>query len=118
MREHHLRRGNLLWEGSRMMLPEHREGLLDRRREQRKQDMPDLDEDQQTIIDQAIGMSLYSKSEITLTIYNPFEDRRLMGYVVRIDQHRGRVLLQTDEGDEWIKLLDIIKAEKMLEKFG
>lgn len=74
MREHHLGRGNLLWEGSRMMLPEHREGLLDRRREQRKQDMPELDEDQQAIIDQSIGMSLHNKSEITLKIYDPFEN--------------------------------------------
>lgn len=102
---------NLKWEGSRMMLPEHRECLLERRRDQRKHPKPELDDDELTIINQAISMSRHDKSEITLTVYDPYEDQQLVGYVVRVDQHRGRVLIQTADSDEWVELCNVISAD-------
>lgn len=107
----HLKRGNLLWEGSRMVLPEHREALLDRQRDRNKHDMPELDPDQQALIDQAIAMSLQTKSEITLTVYDPEKDRRVTGYVVRVDQYRGRVLVQREDGDEWIDRARVLAVD-------
>lgn len=94
-----------------MVLPEHREALLDRQREQRKHTRPELDEDEQLIIDQAISMSMHAKSEVTLTVYDMFEDRQLVGYVVRVDQYRGRLLVQTEAGDEWIARSEILAAD-------
>lgn len=40
----HLKRGNVLWESSRMFLPEHREQLLARRKEKERVEKPILDE--------------------------------------------------------------------------
>ncbi len=39
----HLKRGNLLWEGSRMFLPEHKQSLLERKRLKQKLQKPILD---------------------------------------------------------------------------
>lgn len=42
----YLQRGNKLWEGSRMFLPEHKQALLKWQKEQEKQAKPELDEQQ------------------------------------------------------------------------
>ncbi|MDP0941904.1 YolD-like family protein, partial [Klebsiella quasipneumoniae] len=42
----HMQRGNNLWEGSRMFLPEHKQALLKWQKEQEKQTKPELDEQQ------------------------------------------------------------------------
>ena len=40
----HLKRGNLLWEGSRMFLPEHKEALLELKEKEKRQVKPELDD--------------------------------------------------------------------------
>lgn len=107
----HLKRGNMLWEGSRIILPEHREALLDLQREKQKRSRPNLDEDQLSLINHVIMASLYSKSEIVLTVYTPTDELKLIGYVVRVEQHKEKLLLQSESGDVWIDLIDVLSAD-------
>lgn len=89
----HLKRGNLLWEGSRMFLPEHREQLLERRRNRREFRMPELDEDWLNEISRALSESLEYQHPITI-VYGPqYETQQVTGVVRRINPYDGWVQL-------------------------
>lgn len=103
---------NLLWEGSRMMLPEHREALLQKQLESKKKSRPDLDPHQLENIQYILAESMEEKSEITLVLYHPYGSSEINGYVVRADHIARRILFQTDDGDKWIPLSDILDAKR------
>jgi len=105
---------NLLWEGSRMMLPEHKLEIVSHRDEFKRWVKPELDEQEIEDIVQKIGESLEYKSEITLTIYGEYGNRQESGYVVRVDERRARVLLQATDGDEWIEFSGILSIESRI----
>lgn len=52
-----LERGNKLWEGSRMFLPEHKQAILERKKTQKKAGRPLLDEQQLEEMNQLIIFS-------------------------------------------------------------
>lgn len=62
---------NLLWESSRIILPEHKERIRIRREEARrggKRDRPELDEQEWERINEAITRSLHNRAEKLYTI--------------------------------------------------
>jgi len=103
----HLRRGNLLWEGSRMMLPEHKEQLLDHRRDHGKRERPLLDEQRLELWSGILAEGLQDGLEIAVTVYDPFGDTRLQGTVERIDPAQRRIKLVRSSGPVWIRLSDV-----------
>ncbi|MFK4997714.1 YolD-like family protein [Bacillus sp. N9] len=58
---------NLLWESSRMMLPEHRDQLLKERKKQEEFHPPILDEQQLEEINIAITQSFERKRAVTIS---------------------------------------------------
>jgi len=105
---------NLLWEGSRMMLPEHKLEIVNHRDGFKRWEKPELDEQEIEDIVHKIGESLEYKSEITLTLYGEYGNRQETGYVVRVDERRTRVLLQAPDRDEWIEFREIISVESRI----
>ena len=101
---------NQLWEGSRMILPEHKQRLNDNLKSLNKRKKPELDEQEMEEFARMIGESYERKTEIRLTIFDEYTDREETGYVVRVDRQRGRILLQTDQGDEWIDFRMVMGA--------
>jgi len=95
----HLKRGNLLWEGSRMFLPEHREQLLERRRSRREYLMPELDEEWLTGINRALSDSLAYGQPITIEYVTKYETQLVTGVVRQIDPFNGWVKLASLSGD-------------------
>lgn len=89
----HLKRGNLLWEGSRMFLPEHREQLLERRRNRREFRMPELDEDWLNEISRTLSESLEYQHPITIVYGTKYETQQVTGVVRRINPYDGWVQL-------------------------
>jgi hypothetical protein len=77
----HLVRGNLLWESSRMMLPEHREQLLERRSRLEDTPMPELDEQQCEQLDAAFR----THQPVRLTVHDGRKRRTLTGVVRKLD---------------------------------
>jgi hypothetical protein len=53
--------GNGMWESSRMMLPEHKESLLEQNRHLKDFARPVLDEQEIQAVEEAICRSLYAK---------------------------------------------------------
>lgn len=96
----HLKRGNLLWEGSRMFLPEHREQLLERRRNRREFRMPELDEDWLNEISRALSESLEYQHPITIVYGTKYETQQSTGVVRRINPYDGWVQLACTDGEE------------------
>ncbi|GAB7388344.1 hypothetical protein BSNK01_21810 [Bacillaceae bacterium] len=90
-----LKRGNLLWEASRMFLPEHKEALLEYRRKQREFRMPELDEDRLAEIDRAVRESLAAGGTVTVTYGAAWGPATFRGTVRKVDP-QGRTLTVDD----------------------
>lgn len=109
----HLKRGNLLWESSRMFLPEHKEQLLAHRRQQRAFVPPELDEDRIYQLNEQISEALASGRRVAVTSAGTWGPETMAGRITRLDPRRGRLQLETDDGSLWLpfgKLLQIDQA--------
>jgi hypothetical protein len=103
--------GNGMWESSRMMLPEHRESLLEQNRHLKDFARPTLDEQEIVFVNKALQRSIYSKCLIKLKVYDVYRYREITGTAIRMDYQLKQVKFDMGEEWEWIKLLDIMKAE-------
>jgi hypothetical protein len=98
------------WESSRMMLPEHREAILERNRALKKREKPELDEQAQEEVVRAIGVSMWLSLPMTFTLYDEMADYELTGVAVKIDQLNRMVKVCTEEDETWIKFNDIVRV--------
>ena len=95
---------NIRWESSRMMLPEHREALIDHKRRSNIQPKPILDDQELQEISNAVYSSFIQKSLISLVLYGEYENRTINGIVQRVDPIRQQIRVN----GEWIKQTDIM----------
>ena len=101
---------NLLWESSRMILPEHKERIRLRREEARhggRRERPVLDEQEAEMINEAIMRSLHERVPVRLRMYDPFEELIVEGVVERVDQVLKRIRVD----GEWFNVRDIVGVE-------
>jgi len=96
--------GNGMWESSRMMLPEHREQLIEQRQRIEIQPKPILDDQELQEISNAVYSSFVQKSLISLVVYGEYENRTVTGIVQRVDPIRQQIRIDS----EWIDQVDII----------
>ena len=99
---------NGLWESSRMMLPEHREAIIRTQSMGIAKKRPELDSQELELIATAIRESYTLHIEITLILYNEYENKIITGTVVGVDYQRGRIKVQTEDEIEPIKINKII----------
>ena len=102
---------NLLWESSRMMLPEHKERINSHRDSLKRKARPVLDEQEMEELALKVGESLETGRPITLKLYGEVEDREMTGVVTKVDPQAGRIRLRTAQGDAWADMRDVIGAE-------
>jgi hypothetical protein len=102
---------NLLWESSRMMLPEHKERIIGHRESLKRKARPVLDEQEMEELALRIGESLETGRPVTLRLYGDLADREETGVVTKVDPQTGRIRLRTAQGDVWAALQDVIGAE-------
>ncbi|WP_010271877.1 YolD-like family protein [Paenibacillus senegalensis] len=109
MKENKLTPGsNLMWESSRMILPEHREMILWQQRENKRLVKPILDEQQMLDIEQMLQHSQAEGVGLVLTLFGDFAYELVSGIVKRIER-RG-VELEQGEERRWIPFDRIIEA--------
>jgi hypothetical protein len=102
---------NGVYEGSRIILPEHREAYVKAMSEQERRGKPVLDEQEIQLIEAAIFESYQECKSITVTVFNPFDDEELRGVVTSIDKPNRRIKLVRGEEDySWPRIEEIIKA--------
>lgn len=102
---------NGVYEGSRMILPEHREAYVAHMHEINRKEKPILDEQEWQLIGEALMVSYQERVTVTLTLYDPFDDVVMHGVVDRIEQNRKEIkFVRGDEDYSWIKFKEIISA--------
>ncbi|WP_339246953.1 YolD-like family protein [Paenibacillus sp. FSL R10-2796] len=102
--------GNGLWEGSRMIMPEHKNRILDDSLNEEVRSKPELDPQALAEISQVLAQSLEDCSPITITLFGEYEDRSIHGIVMRVDQHLRQIKFRYGDDWEWIKIEDIIEV--------
>lgn len=100
--------GNGTFESSRIIIPEHKEAYLKLMKDRQRRGKPELDDQ---LIEQALIDSYNTRTAVTVTIFNPFDDEVMTGVITVINTARCEVKLARGEDDfSWIKLEDIISV--------
>jgi hypothetical protein len=106
---------NGLWESSRMMLPQHKESAISKRKEAQRMSRPIRDEQEIQNISTVLSLSQMYKKPVVLTLYEEFKTRSVTGIVVRSRHGEFRLdIVETVSGVddwEWIAYRDVLKAE-------
>ncbi|KYG31979.1 YolD-like family protein [Alkalihalobacillus trypoxylicola] len=107
----HLKRGNLLWESSRMFLPEHKEALL--KLKQTEQEVPKPELDEQAF--EELGMTVLNALNHTLSVkVHYWDDGQLKeesGIIARVDEHNQSLILRDAHSTLQIKFSFLIHVE-------
>ncbi|GAA0366783.1 YolD-like family protein [Bacillus horti] len=112
MKENKLTPGsNIMWEASRMMLPEHRELIIQKRKEQNRKDRPIFDEQTLEYFSHLMSEASNKDQEITITIFDPYQETKIKGKLKKIDLQLRQVKMETDNDFVWIKLEDILHID-------
>ncbi|MFC7394766.1 YolD-like family protein [Scopulibacillus cellulosilyticus] len=78
---HYLERGNKLWEGSRMFLPEHKKALSERRKNQQKAIKPILDEQKLEELNQCICYAKNNNLPVCVVYFQNGTLHKANGYI-------------------------------------
>lgn len=100
---------NLMWESSRMMLPEHVRILQQHQREFQKKEKPGIDEQQAEIFSQMLYDALQSGRKIRLTLFHPYQGKHLVGRIHKFNPETEQ--FQLDTASERIPFDEIIDVE-------
>ncbi|MBE3554606.1 MAG: YolD-like family protein [Thermicanus sp.] len=105
-------RDNLLWESSRMMLPEHRERLLAHQRKLGKKEKPMLDGQKIEVLNRLVQEAMVKRVKVRLLLYAPDQEIERIGLIEKWDPIPPRLRLDLgDGGKEWIYWEDILDIE-------
>lgn len=105
--------GNGIFEGSRMVLPEHREAWIRRQEENQRSERrkPVLDDQEMQLIERVLANSFYQHCKVEITLFEAYEDRTIKGIVTTVNRSDREIKLSTAAGEwEWIKMKDIISV--------
>ncbi|HUC92130.1 MAG TPA: YolD-like family protein [Paenibacillus sp.] len=91
---------NLLWEGSRMMLPEHKERHVRHRKDLNRRERVELDESEWERIGRMMAESVQRGVVLHIKLFDEYEERELTGAVDKVDRSRGRFLVEGRWYDE------------------
>jgi methyl coenzyme M reductase subunit D len=101
------------WESSRMMLPEHREALLARKRGKLKVEKPMLDQQQIEELEQLIRDSMEFVFPLEFKVYDSGFFREVTGLVDYINIQTKQLHVVDSKGDtNLVKFMDIVDIKR------
>ncbi|MBU8908149.1 YolD-like family protein [Desertibacillus haloalkaliphilus] len=106
-----LRRGNILWESSRMFLPEHKEALMKKKLEKKEYTPPELDEDQFEEMNRILMESIELDNAVTVTYTEQFGETSFWGWVTKVDPVTKTIKLINDEDHLILSFDKIIEVD-------
>lgn len=110
-----LERRNKLWEGHRMILPEHEAQLWRARQREEEYRPPVLAEDALQEISRLIERSYLEEQPIEVTYASSYGPQKYIGYVMRIDPVERWLVMQNGADKELIPFSIITGAEELFE---
>ncbi|MDQ0206524.1 YolD-like family protein [Alkalicoccobacillus murimartini] len=93
----YLKRGNLLWEGSRMMLPEHKQAIRAQNEQEKRVEAPLLDEQELEELGIIAMESLSYALPVHVVYWEDGYYRKLIATVERVDEQQKRVTFRVSE---------------------
>lgn len=103
---------NLLWESSRMMLPEHVEALNKFAVESKKKVRPTFDQQHLEQVERMVQQYINSGVNLAIVIFGEYENKEYDAIITKYDPQLRRMKLEWVEGDEehyeWVRVEDII----------
>lgn len=102
---------NGLWESSRMMLPQHKERIIEHRTQIHHQTKPFLHEDEWEIIGQNLLISLNYTLEARIVVFGEIENREVYGIVSSVSQFAKKIKVEFDSGYEWIDFDQLVSVD-------
>lgn len=109
----YLKRGNMLWESSRMFLPEHKEALMQRKEEKRKVSKPILDEQELAVMDETICEAMEFTYILDVTYFHNGLFESCTGYINFYDQNNHVLWLRNHDKVTRVKVADITEIKKI-----
>lgn len=103
---------NLLWESSRMILPEHKQLLRRHEKEREARVRPQWDEQQIMIFSEQIVEAVMTKQPVTVELFHLYEQLLITGKITKVNQQEQKFELTHLYGREWVKVQDLIKISK------
>lgn len=99
---------NIMWESSRMMLPEHKEVLRQHQQRLLKRDKPLLDEQQLVVLSQDLMLAYTNQSYVKIEIFHSYRTEFKNGHIKQIDPLQRKFQLMQQDVIEWIRLSDVL----------
>ncbi|MGC5773587.1 YolD-like family protein [Paenibacillus pabuli] len=103
--------GNVLYESSRMIMPEHRDAWLAQQEEMLEKEKPILDDQELQLIYGLLNDSFHQRIRVRVTVFDPIEDKVYEGIVSVVNTFLKEIKLVFSDGDwKYIKLANIMSA--------
>lgn len=101
----YLRRGNLTWEGSRMMLPEHKARILESNERDKRVEMHELDPDELQEIGYVVMDALNHTKCVAVNYWRNWRYHDVVGCIVNVARDQKQIKVETDSGEvEYIEV--------------
>lgn len=108
---------NVMWESSRMMLPEHRERSIIQNKQTNRLERPELTEEEQQELFGRLKASMSNTIEVTVTVFGEYEHTKYIGTVSGLDLRQQLVKLEWLGDWKLIDFKDIIGVEFSAERY-
>lgn len=106
-------RGNKLWVGHRVILPEHRDIIREEKQKQQEYKPPELMSDALDEIARLISWSMVNQKNIEVIYASKYGPKRCIGYVTRVNQVERWLVIQNEDEKKLIPLSGIIGVEEV-----
>ncbi|TCS95104.1 YolD-like family protein [Hazenella coriacea] len=106
-----LDRKNILWESSRMFLPEHRQALLEQHRKVTEYHPPELDEDQKTYMNYLLQEALETEKPILATFATQYSPQQFCGFIDHVDLLTQTIHLSNGTYKQLISFQKLLNVE-------
>lgn len=108
MKSDHLHRDNLLWESSRMMLPEHKEQFLQHQANTRHVQKPELDEQHMAYLSEQLQIATQTQNDVRIQCHENHQQTNYEGTIHRLNYTNRTCVLRTKTGANQMIDIDTI----------
>ncbi|UNK20462.1 YolD-like family protein [Paenibacillus sp. N3/727] len=103
---------NGLWESSRMMLPQHKERIVEHNKHLTKREKPILhDDDEWEMVIQNVNLSLNYTNAVVVEVFGEYENRCVEGVITSVSMYAKKMKVESDQGFEWIDFDELVSVK-------
>lgn len=99
-----------IFDCSRMMTPEHKIRIISDERAQGLRRKAVLDTQEWKLIDRVLAYSKRYNEQITITLFDPWQDIEVRGVVLAVDHQLQQIKFQMEYDYDWIKIDNVIQV--------